>query len=184
MQYALQNAAPKPTLQHLVRDIEGKRVKLITFSGVVDGRRTAARHRRAQRTPEQPGAPVGFYVPEAFGIPVAEATVVVGGHADPDRHRWPHADGDGVRAQRHHGSTRGIRAVARRWLAISQLHMPQQRFRARRALPRHDPAPTASRGGNSPCAIVDNRNACSCTCSCSRTCTCSRTRSEPAPTEM
>ena len=27
MQYALQNAAPQPTLQHLVRDIEGKRVK-------------------------------------------------------------------------------------------------------------------------------------------------------------
>ena len=76
MQYALQNAAPQPTLQHLVRDLEGKRVKLITFSGVVTVAPAQQRGIVVRTTPEQPGAPVGFYVPEAFGIPVAEAIVV------------------------------------------------------------------------------------------------------------
>jgi hypothetical protein len=77
MQYALQNAAPQPTLQHLVRDLEGKRLKLITFSGVVTVAPAQQRGIVVRTTPEQPGAPVGFYVPEAFGIPVAEAVVVV-----------------------------------------------------------------------------------------------------------
>jgi len=77
MQYALQNAAPQPTLQHLVRDLDGKRVKLITFSGVVTVAPAQQRGIVVRTTPEQPGAPVGFYVPDAFGIPVDDAIAVV-----------------------------------------------------------------------------------------------------------
>ena len=88
MDYALQNAAPQPTLQHLVRDIDGKRIRIIVFSGVVTVAPAQQRGIVVRTTPEQPGAPVGFYVPEAFGvapdgaIAVAEATftqVVVDG---------------------------------------------------------------------------------------------------------
>ncbi|MEP7202537.1 MAG: hypothetical protein ABI894_08010 [Ilumatobacteraceae bacterium] len=77
MQYALQNAAPQPTLQHLVRDLEGKRVKLITFSGVVTVAPAQQRGIVVRTTPDVPGAPVGFYVPDAFGVPTIDAIVVV-----------------------------------------------------------------------------------------------------------
>lgn len=81
MDYALQNAAPQPTLQHLVRDVDGKRVRVIVFSGVVAVAPAAQRGIVVRTTAEQPGAPIGFYVPEAFGImldgaiAVAEATL-------------------------------------------------------------------------------------------------------------
>ena len=81
MDYALQNAAPQPTLQHLVRDIDGKRIRVIVLSGVVTVAPAQQRGIVVRTTQEQPGAPVGFYVPEAFGIPldgaiaVAEATL-------------------------------------------------------------------------------------------------------------
>jgi hypothetical protein len=81
MDYALQNAAPQPTLQHLVRDIDGKRIRVIDFSGVVSVAPALQRGIVVRTTAEQPGAPIGFYVPEAFGvmldgaIAVAEATL-------------------------------------------------------------------------------------------------------------
>jgi hypothetical protein len=81
MDYALQNAAPQPTLQHLVRDVDGKRVRVIVFSGVVAVAPAAQRGIVVRTTAEQPGAPIGFYVPEAFGIildgaiAIAEATL-------------------------------------------------------------------------------------------------------------
>lgn len=81
MDYALQNAAPQPTLQHLVRDVDGKRVRVIVFSGVVAVAPATQRGIVVRTTAEQPGAPIGFYVPEAFGImldgaiAVAEATL-------------------------------------------------------------------------------------------------------------
>ncbi len=76
MQYALQNAAPQPTLQHLVRDIDGKRIRVIVFSGVVTVAPAQQRGIVVRTTAEQPGAPVGFYVPEAFGIMLHDAIVV------------------------------------------------------------------------------------------------------------
>ena len=77
MEYALQNAAPQPTLQHLVRDLDGKRIKVITFSGVVNVAPAQQRGIVVRTTAEQPGAPIGFYVPEAFGIPLDKAVAVV-----------------------------------------------------------------------------------------------------------
>jgi hypothetical protein len=81
MEYALQNAAPQPTLQHVVSDIDGRHLRVIVFSGVVTVAPAQQRGIVVRTTPEQPGAPVGFYVPEAFGIymkgavAVAEATL-------------------------------------------------------------------------------------------------------------
>ena len=81
MSYALQNAAPQPTLQHIVADIDGGRVRVIVFSGVVTVAPANPRGIVVRTTVEQPGAPIGFYVPEAFGVPlegaiaVAEATL-------------------------------------------------------------------------------------------------------------
>jgi hypothetical protein len=77
MEYALQNAAPQPTLQHLVRDLDGQRIKVITFSGVVNVAPAQQRGIVVRTTAEQPGAPIGFYVPEAFGIPLDKAVAVV-----------------------------------------------------------------------------------------------------------
>lgn len=76
MQYTLQNAAPQPTLQHLVRDIDGKRIRVIVFSGVVTVAPAQQRGIVVRTTAEQPGAPIGFYVPEAFGIVLDGAIVV------------------------------------------------------------------------------------------------------------
>ena len=77
MQYALQNAAPQPTLQHAVTDLEGRPAMVITFSGVVTVAPAQQRGIIVRTTPEQPGAPVGFYVPEAFGITLDGAIAVV-----------------------------------------------------------------------------------------------------------
>jgi hypothetical protein len=77
MDYVLQNAAPQPTLQHLVRDLDGKRIKVITFSGVVTVAPAQQRGIVVRTTAEQPGAPIGFYVPEAFGITLDNAVAVV-----------------------------------------------------------------------------------------------------------
>ena len=76
MDYALQNAAPQPTLQHLVRDIDGKRVRVVVFSGVVSVAPAQQRGIVVRTTAEQPGAPIGFYVPGAFGIPLEGAIAV------------------------------------------------------------------------------------------------------------
>ncbi len=76
MDYALQNAAPQPTLQHIVRDIDGKRVRVVVFSGVVAVAPAQQRGIVVRTTAEQPGAPIGFYVPEAFGIPLDGAVAV------------------------------------------------------------------------------------------------------------
>ncbi len=81
MQYALQNAAPQPTLQHTVTDVDGQSARVVTFSGVVAVAPAQQRGIVVRTTAEQPGAPIGFYVPEAFGISldgaiaVAEATL-------------------------------------------------------------------------------------------------------------
>ena len=77
MEYALQNAAPQPTLQHLVRDLDGTRIRVITFSGVVTVAPAQQRGIVVRTTAEQPGAPIGFYVPEAFGITLNKAIAVV-----------------------------------------------------------------------------------------------------------
>jgi hypothetical protein len=77
MQYALLNAAPQPTLQHAVTDLEGRPAMVITFSGVVTVAPAQQRGIIVRTTPEQPGAPVGFYVPEAFGITLDGAIAVV-----------------------------------------------------------------------------------------------------------
>jgi hypothetical protein len=77
MEYALQNAAPQPTLQHIVRDLDGKRVRVIVFSGVVTVGPAQQRGIVVRTTAEQPGAPIGFYVPQAFPIPLAGAIAVV-----------------------------------------------------------------------------------------------------------
>ena len=77
MDYALQNAAPQPTLQHLVRDLDGRRIKVITFSGVVTVAPAQQRGIVVRTTADQPGAPIGFYVPEAFGITLDKAIAVV-----------------------------------------------------------------------------------------------------------
>jgi hypothetical protein len=77
MDYVLQNAAPQPTLQHLVRDLDGQRIKVITFSGVVTVAPAQQRGIVVRTTAEQPGAPIGFYVPEAFGITLDNAVAVV-----------------------------------------------------------------------------------------------------------
>lgn len=77
MEYALQNAAPQPTLQHTVNDLDGRQVRVITFSGVVAVAPAQQRGIVVRTTVEQPGAPVGFYVPEAFGVPLTGAVAVV-----------------------------------------------------------------------------------------------------------
>lgn len=77
MQYALQNAAPQPTLQHLVTDLDGRPVRVVVFSGVVTVAPAQQRGIVVRTTAEQPGAPIGFYVPEAFGVPLEGAVAVV-----------------------------------------------------------------------------------------------------------
>jgi hypothetical protein len=76
MQYALQNAAPQPTLQHHVTDLEGQPLRIIVFSGVVTVAPAQQRGIVVSTTPEQPGAPIGFYVPEAFAVPLEKAAAV------------------------------------------------------------------------------------------------------------
>lgn len=75
-EYALQNAAAQPTLLQTVRDVEGRRVRLIVFTGTVTVAPTNPRGIVVRTTVEQPGSPVGFYVPEAFGVPLQGADAV------------------------------------------------------------------------------------------------------------
>lgn len=75
--YSVQNAAPQPTLQHIVTDGDGKQVRLVTFSGVVAVAPAPQRGVIVRTTAEQPGSPIGFYVPEAFAVPLDGAVVVV-----------------------------------------------------------------------------------------------------------
>ena len=76
MQYALLNAAPQPTLQYNVTDIDGHAARILVFSGVVNVAPAQQRGIVVRTTVEQPGAPVGFYVPDAFAVPLAGAIVV------------------------------------------------------------------------------------------------------------
>lgn len=76
VQYALQNAAPQPTLQHIVTDPDGGSLRVITFSGVVAVAPANPRGIVVRTSVEQPGAPIGFYVPEAFGISLEGAVAV------------------------------------------------------------------------------------------------------------
>jgi hypothetical protein len=73
MDYKLQNAAPQPTMQYGVRDLEGHRQWIVIFSGVVNVVPAQQRGIVVRTTVEQPGVPIGFYVPEAFGLPMADA---------------------------------------------------------------------------------------------------------------
>jgi hypothetical protein len=77
VQYALQNAAPQPTLQHLVTDLDGRPIRIVIFSGVVTVAPAQQRGIVVRTTAEQPGAPIGFYVPEAFGVTLEGAIAVV-----------------------------------------------------------------------------------------------------------
>jgi hypothetical protein len=74
--YAVQNAAPQPTLQHVVADPDGTPLRVIIFSGVVTVAPAQQRGIVVRTTTEQPGAPVGFYVPEAFGVTLEGAVAV------------------------------------------------------------------------------------------------------------
>jgi len=76
MDYALQDAAPQHTLQHIVREVDGRRARVIVFSGVVTVAPAQQRGIVVRTTPQQPGAHVGFYVPDAFGIPLEGAVAV------------------------------------------------------------------------------------------------------------
>ena len=76
MQYALQNAAAQPTLQYNVTDIDGQPARIVVFSGVANVAPAQQRGIVVRTTVDQPGAPLGFYVPEAFAIPLAGATAV------------------------------------------------------------------------------------------------------------
>jgi len=76
MDYAVQNAAPEPTLQHIVREVDGRRARVIVFTGVVSVAPAQQRGIVVRTTPQQPGAHVGFYVPDAFGIPLEGAVAV------------------------------------------------------------------------------------------------------------
>ena len=76
VQYAVQNAAPQPTLQHVVTDPEGHALRIVIFSGVVAVAPAQPRGIVVRTSVEQPGAPVGLYLPEAFGIPLAGAIAV------------------------------------------------------------------------------------------------------------
>jgi hypothetical protein len=75
-EYALQNAAAQPTLLQTVRDVEGRRARLIVFSGVVTVAPANPRGIVVRTTVEQPGAPIGLYVPEAFGVPIDGAVAI------------------------------------------------------------------------------------------------------------
>jgi hypothetical protein len=75
--YALQNAAPQPTLQHNVTDLEGQPLRIIVFSGIVTVAPAQQRGIVVRTTAEQPGSPIGFYVPEAFGVALDGAIAVV-----------------------------------------------------------------------------------------------------------
>jgi hypothetical protein len=76
MQYALQNAAPQPTLQYNVTDLGGQPARIVVFGGVVNVGPAQQRGIVVRTTVDQPGAPVGFYVPEGFAVPLAAATAV------------------------------------------------------------------------------------------------------------
>ena len=76
VEYALQNAAAQPTLLQTIRDVDGRRARLIIFSGFVTVAPTNPRGIVVRTTVEQPGAPIGFYVPEAFGVPLEGAVAV------------------------------------------------------------------------------------------------------------
>lgn len=74
----MQNAAPQPTLQHTVTDVDGRPARVVIFSGVVAVGPVQQRGVIVRTsTSGQPGEPVGFYVPEAFGVPLDGAVVVV-----------------------------------------------------------------------------------------------------------
>jgi hypothetical protein len=75
-EYALQNATAQPTLLQTIRDVDGRRARLIIFTGVVTVAPTNPRGIVVRTTVEQPGAPIGFYVPEAFGVPLPGAVAV------------------------------------------------------------------------------------------------------------
>jgi hypothetical protein len=75
MEYKLQSAAPQPTVQYGVRDLEGQRQWIVIFSGVVNVAPAQQRGVVVRTTVEQPGMPIGFYVPEAFGLPLEGAVV-------------------------------------------------------------------------------------------------------------
>ena len=77
MEYALQNAAPQPTLRYDVTDLDGRPARVVIFSGVVSVAPAQNRGIVVRTTAEQPGSPIGFYVPEAFGIPLTGAIAVV-----------------------------------------------------------------------------------------------------------
>ena len=72
----MQNAAPQPTLQYSVADHEGRPRRVIIFSGVVTVAPAQQRGIVVRTTTDQPGAPVGFYVPEAFGVSLEGAVAV------------------------------------------------------------------------------------------------------------
>jgi len=76
-EYTVQNAAPQPTLQHNATDVDGRQVRVVIFSGVVAVAPANKRGIVVRTTAELPGSPVGFYVPEAFGVPLVGAVVVV-----------------------------------------------------------------------------------------------------------
>jgi hypothetical protein len=121
MDYTLQNAAPQPTLQHIVRDIDGKRVRVIVFSGVVAiapaQQHTASscaprlNNRRADRVLRTGG--VRRPLEGAIAVAEANLQVVVDGRTQmatawDQQHRGP----SGRSGQTGHG------------MAVSQLHMP------------------------------------------------------------
>jgi hypothetical protein len=84
MEYKLQNAAPQPTLHYTVTDLDGRPARLVAFSGVVTVAPGQQRGVVVRTTVEQPGSPIGFYVPEAFAVPLARAIAV----ARRCRRRW------------------------------------------------------------------------------------------------
>lgn len=72
----MQNAAPQPTLQHVVTGPDGRQLRVIVFTGVLTVAPAQNRGIVVRTTTEQPGAPVGLYVPEAFAITLEGAVAV------------------------------------------------------------------------------------------------------------
>ncbi len=108
------------------------------FSGVVTVAPAQQRGIVVRTTDEQPGSPIGFYVPEAFGVALDGAVAVV--EATPTQvvvdGRTQMATAYGVGDV--DGAPRRIRADARPGLAVPHLHVATPTdLAARRALPGH-----------------------------------------------
>ncbi len=77
MEYVVQQANPRPTLQFRVTGADGAPLQMVVLTGVAAvGPQQMPRMVVRSSGQADPGSPVAFYVPEAFAVPIAGAVCV------------------------------------------------------------------------------------------------------------